>query len=71
MNQREFSDFPTLKTECLKMLEESVRSPYLLSFLVDLLEDEATNGSAESLQKAKEVRHNKCQNNSSTPPRDA
>ncbi|XP_065184955.1 protein farnesyltransferase/geranylgeranyltransferase type-1 subunit alpha-like [Sycon ciliatum] len=52
--QRNLRDFPTLKEECLKMLENSVRSPYLLAFLVDLLEDEAENGDAQSLEKAKE-----------------
>lgn len=52
---KRLSEHPGLKDTCLEMFSQRIRSPFLLSLLVDMYEEEVGQGKQESLGKALEV----------------
>ena len=52
---KELSEHPGLKDTCQEMFSQRIRSPFLLSLLVDMYEEEVGQGKQESLGKALEV----------------
>ena len=52
---KQLSEHPGLKDTCQEMFSQRIRSPFLLSLLVDMYEEEVGQGKQESLGKALEV----------------
>ena len=52
---KQLSEHPGLKDTCQEMFSQRIRSPFLLSLLVDMYEEEVGQGKQESLRKALEV----------------
>ena len=52
---KQLSEHPGLKDTCQEMFSQRIRSPFLLSLLVDMYEEDVGQGKQESLGKALEV----------------
>ena len=52
---KQLSEHPGLKDTCQEMFSQRIRSPFLLSLLVDMYEEEVGQGKQEGLGKALEV----------------